>query len=96
MPVIRIILAALIVSLAPPVPIVLRFLLRSSGANAADVQRVEGAIRRGFYSDSTVIPPAETLDVGRAAAVPYDLPNARVRRSAATSSRNASWNPVNR
>jgi len=72
MPITRTIVAALVVWLALPVPIVLRIRLQSSGASAADVQRVADAFRRGFYSDSTVTAPAETLDVRRISTVPRD------------------------
>jgi hypothetical protein len=61
MPVILIVLAWLAVSFAPPRPVNLRLHLHASGASSHDVERVSAAYRRGFYSNSSVTPPAETL-----------------------------------
>jgi hypothetical protein len=71
-PFILIVVAALIVWRAPPVPIGLRFRLSPSGASASDVQRVTTSFRRGFYSDSNVTSPTEALGVRRTAALPLD------------------------
>lgn len=56
---IRSVLAALVVTIVPPVPVALRFHVHSE--DPRDVTRVVAALGRGFYADSDVIAPAETL-----------------------------------
>jgi len=72
MPVVIIVLAALVVAFAPPRPVNLKFHLRGSGATPADVERINAAFRRGFYSDSSVTPPAETLRARPVSSQPLD------------------------
>jgi len=72
MPVILIVLAWLAVSFAPPRPVNLRLHLHASGASSHDVERVSAAYRRGFYSNSSVTPPAETLHAGLPTSLPLD------------------------
>jgi len=72
MPLLWAIAAALLLSLGKPVPINLRFFLPSSTASPQDLERVQSAFRRGFYSDSLVVPPAETLRYSRGVMPPYD------------------------
>ncbi len=50
----------------PPVRVALRVRVNEGpGATADDVARISAALNRGFYTDSIVVPPAETLHLDR-------------------------------
>ena len=72
MPVLLIVLAGVLVAFAPPRPVNLKFHLHGSGASPADLEQINTAFRRGFYSNSSVTPPAETLSARPAASLPID------------------------
>ena len=72
MPIILVLLAALTAFVAPPLRVNLRFHLHDSAASPGDLQRVSAAFRRGFYSDSNVVPPAETLAARPVTSLPLD------------------------
>ena len=63
MPAIRLVLAALLVFLSAPVTVRLRVRLRSADAGTSEMQQMTAAIRRGFYSDTSLIAVPETLGV---------------------------------
>jgi len=62
-PAIRLLLAALVVCLSAPVPVRLRVRLRSAGVSLSEVEQMSAALRRGFYADTNVVAPAESLGV---------------------------------
>jgi len=72
MPIIMVLLAALTAFVAPPLRVNLRFHLHDSGASPGDLLRVSAAFRRGFYSDSSVVPPADTLAARPVSSLPLD------------------------
>ena len=57
---------------AAPMPVALRFHLRPGDASTSDLEQVRAAVRRGFFSDSSVVSPADPPDIRRLDARPSD------------------------
>lgn len=64
-------------ALIPPVRIALKVYVREGpAATADDAARVAAALKRGFYADSIVVPPAETLHLDKP---PFQIPDSATR-----------------
>jgi hypothetical protein len=68
---------AFFAAMIPPVRIGLTIRVHEApGATADDAARVSAALERGFYADSVVVPPAETLHFDRP---PIQMPDSAAR-----------------
>lgn len=71
-------------ALIPPVRIALKVYVREGpAATADDAARVAAALKRGFYADSIVVPPAETLHLDKP---PFQIPTPRRENESDTAS----------